>query len=74
MFYAQSEPRERETEWCGWGVKRKVREREREIKRLEGEREGVWRQRRGISLWLQFGRVSIHNTKAGCANNEFVNC
>ena len=32
------------------------------------------RQRRGIAFWLPFGRDSVYNTKAVCANDEFVNC
>ena len=32
------------------------------------------RQRRGIALWFRFGRDSVYNTKAVCANDEFVNC
>ena len=39
-----------------------------------GERQGVWRQRRGIAFWLRLGGDSVYNTKAVCANDEFVNC
>ena len=42
-------------------------------KKGEGKECGP-RQRRGIALWLRFGRDSVYNTKAVCANDEFVNC
>ena len=41
----------------------------------EGKRkECGLRQRRGIAFWLRFGRHSVDNTKAVCANDEFMNC
>ena len=51
--------RERETEKGG-------REREGDgegTERWEGERERVWRQRRGIAVWLRFSRDSIYSVR-----------
>ena len=37
-------------------------------------KKSVHKDRRGIALWLRFGRDSIYDIKAVCANNEFMNC
>lgn len=38
------------------------------------EKDGVERWSRDVAFWLRFDRESVYNTKAGCKNDEFVNC